>query len=120
MDLINEIDRILFTKILEKSCKLKVTHDFEDVFNGPLINVDAEEGFNFVQSGSAYYLAEGGKYLFKVLLIALTISYSYCTSGFALSDEPAQYSIEDLVNIADINNRIIVNLAYSTPDNFLS
>ena len=63
---------------------------------------------------------EREKYLFKVLLIALTISYSYCPSGFARPDEPTQYNIEDLVNIADINNRIIVNLAYSTPDNFLS
>ena len=67
MDLINEIDRNLFTKILEKSCNLKVNYDYNDIFDGPVIEVDAEEGFHFVQTGSAYYLTEEENNLFPFI-----------------------------------------------------
>ncbi len=67
MDLISEINRDLFTKILEKSCNLKINNDFNEIFDGPVLEVDAEEGFNFVQTGAAYYLTEEKNHLFPFI-----------------------------------------------------
>jgi len=53
----------------------------------------------------------------KVVLIILSISLTLYTPASA--DQRIQYNIEDVVDITDLNNHIIVRLAYSTTNNFL-
>ena len=56
------------------------------------------------------------------MLIAISISLIFLLFTPALADQPIQYDIEDVEDIVDIthlNNRILVNLVYSTTNNFL-
>ncbi|MBW1825359.1 MAG: hypothetical protein JRI87_12570, partial [Deltaproteobacteria bacterium] len=53
----------------------------------------------------------------KVALIALVIGL--ITVATSLADQPPKYNVEDVVDIRDINDRILVKLAYSTTENFL-
>lgn len=53
----------------------------------------------------------------KVMLIVISISLNWIASASA--DQSIQYNIEDVVDITHLNNRILVNLAYSTTNNFL-
>ena len=58
----------------------------------------------------------------KVVLIAICTSLICAVVIPAWSDQPVQYNIEhleDIVDITQINNLILVNLAYSTTNNFL-
>ena len=58
----------------------------------------------------------------NVMLIALSISLIFLSFAPALADQPIQHYIEDgedIVNITHLNNRILVNLVYSTTINFL-
>ena len=60
--------------------------------------------------------------VFKAILIAIWISLSCTVVTPALADQPVQYNIEhleDIVDVTQINNRILVNLLYSTTNNFL-
>ena len=60
--------------------------------------------------------------LFKSTLIAIAINLSIIVATPALADPPIKYNIEDLEDIVDVtqlNKRILVNLAYSTTNNFL-
>jgi D-alanyl-D-alanine dipeptidase len=54
----------------------------------------------------------------KVALIALVIGL--ITVATSLADQPPKYNVEDVVDIRDINDRILVKLAYSTTENFLN
>jgi len=57
---------------------------------------------------------------FKILLIAINISLMLIiVSTPTLAEQPIQYEIEDIVDLTKLNNRIMVNLVYSTPNNFL-
>ncbi|MEE9504335.1 MAG: M15 family metallopeptidase [Thermodesulfobacteriota bacterium] len=53
----------------------------------------------------------------KVALIALVIGL--ITVATSPADQPPKYNVEDVVDIRDINYRILVKLAYSTTENFL-
>ena len=53
----------------------------------------------------------------KVALIALVIGL--ITVATSLADQPPKYNVEDVVDIRDINDRILVKLSYSTTENFL-
>jgi len=58
----------------------------------------------------------------KVMLRAISISLIFLLFTPALAEQLIQYNIEDVEDIVDIthlNNRILVNLAYSTSNNFL-
>jgi len=60
--------------------------------------------------------------IFKILLIAISMNLSCIVVTPSVADQPVQYTIEEFGNIVDItqlNNRIMVNLVYSTPNNFL-
>ncbi len=56
-------------------------------------------------------------HFFKVTLLALVISL--ITVATSPADQPPKYNVEDVVDIRDINYRILVKLAYSTTENFL-
>ena len=56
-------------------------------------------------------------HFFKVALIALVIGL--ITVATSPADQPSKYNVEDVVDIRDINYRILVKLAYSTTENFL-
>jgi len=53
----------------------------------------------------------------KVALITLVIGL--ITVATSPADQPPKYNVEDVVDIRDINYRILVKLAYSTTENFL-
>lgn len=65
------------------------------------------------------YISRAKIHLFKVVLIAISISLSCRAVTPSLADQPIQYNIEDVVDITQLNNRILVNLVYSTTHNFL-
>ncbi len=67
------------------------------------------------------YLARNKlRFLFiKIILIALSIILAYAPSTPSLADQPVQYNIYDVVDITQVNSRILVNLVYSTNNNFL-
>lgn len=59
---------------------------------------------------------------FKAILIAICINLNCSAVIPVWSDQPIQYNVENLDDIVDINqlnNRILVDLAYSTSNNFL-
>ena len=58
----------------------------------------------------------------KTILLAICINLNGVVAIPAWSDQPVPYNIEhleDIVDIAQLNNRILVHLTYSTTDNFL-
>ncbi len=60
------------------------------------------------------------RFLFiKIILIALSMYLAYAPVTPSLAEQPAQYNIEDVVDITQVNSRILVNLVYSTNNNFL-
>jgi len=59
-------------------------------------------------------------YLFlKIILITLSIYLAYAPAPSSLAEQPVQYNIEDVVDVTQVNSRILVNLVYSTNNNFL-
>ena len=63
------------------------------------------------------YLNKIRTHLFKFALIVIVIGV--ITGTTSLADQSTKYNIEDVVDIQDINDRILVKLAYSTTENFL-
>ena len=65
------------------------------------------------------YLTTSRISFLKAVLIAAATSLSSASFSPSLAAQPVQYNLEDIVDITHLNNRILVNLVYSTTDNFL-
>ena len=56
----------------------------------------------------------------RILLLVVCISLAYSPCYPSSSNQSDQYVVEDMVDVSQLNSSIIVQLAYSTPNNFLN
>ena len=59
-------------------------------------------------------------YCLKTILLVVCINLAYTPCYPSSTDKPVQYAVEDMVDVSQLNNSILVRLAYSTTDNFLN
>ena len=56
----------------------------------------------------------------RILLLVVCISLAYSPCYPSSSNQSEQYVVEDMVDVSQLNSSIIIQLAYSTPNNFLN
>ena len=59
-------------------------------------------------------------YCLRILLLVVCISLAYTPCYPSSTNKPVQYVTEDMVDVSQLNSSIIVQLVYSTTDNFLN
>jgi D-alanyl-D-alanine dipeptidase len=59
-------------------------------------------------------------YCLRILLLVVCVGLTYALCYPSSSDQPALYSLEDMLDVSQLNKSLIIRLAYSTPDNFLN
>jgi D-alanyl-D-alanine dipeptidase len=56
----------------------------------------------------------------RIILLVVCINITYTPCYPSSTNEPAQYVVEEMVDVSQRNNSILVQLVYSTTDNFLN
>jgi D-alanyl-D-alanine dipeptidase len=59
-------------------------------------------------------------YCLKTILLVVCINLAYTPCYPSSTNKPVQYDVEEMVDVSKLNSSILVQLAYSTTDNFLN